>query len=97
MFPSHYKINILPEQLKQDLCTKYQEHLTTLSEENQSIIGPLYQSIYYYVNLETTTQDIESFYHRTIELDAKRKEEITTIIPEYRNWFTELEKKYGRI
>lgn len=96
MFPSYYKIAILPDNLKDQLREKYTSHLTTLSEGNQRTISNLYDAVYYYLNIETSSQDVEAFYKTTIELDAKRNEDITVTIPEYKDWFVELKKLYGK-
>jgi len=96
MFPSYYKIAVLPDNLKDQLREKYTSHLTTLSEGNQRTISNLYDAVYYYLNIDTSSQDVEAFYKTTIELDTKRNEDITVTIPEYKDWFVELKMLYGK-
>jgi hypothetical protein len=66
-----------------------------LGDTDRDIIVSKYEQIFYYLEMPVTDDDRKSFVKSTIRLDASRNENITDVIPEYREWFFELRTKYN--
>ena len=94
-FPKHYEVAMLSPELKIQLKEKYDNHLTTLDDENKSIISLKYNQIYYYLDMPISASAEKEFVKTTLRLDAFRYESITSTIPEYREWFTNLKNRYN--
>lgn len=94
LFPKHYQIAVISSELKEQLKIKYAKHLDTLSVQDRELIAPKYEQIYYYLDMPVTDLDEKEFVKSTLTLDASRNENITTVIPEYSNWFNELRNKH---
>jgi radical SAM protein with 4Fe4S-binding SPASM domain len=81
--PAHYRLDIAPTKYKQELQTKYQQHLawlTPLDSLRRASNG--YQSA---INFMMTTDNsalIPKFWNKTHELDAIRNENCLQTIPE---------------
>jgi hypothetical protein len=95
IFPTHYQVAILSDELKIKLKEKYTNHLAMLSDTDRNIIVSKYEQIFYYLEMPVTNDDQKSFVKSTLRLDASRNENITDVIPEYQEWFFELKTKYN--
>ena len=81
--PSHYRIDIAPIKYKQRLRIKYQEHLTWLEGQDplqRSSEG--FKSAINFMMATDNTHLIDTFWRKTHELDAIRKEKLLDVIPE---------------
>jgi hypothetical protein len=94
IFPKHYEVAMLSPELKIQLKEKYNNHLTTLNDENKSIVDSKYNQIYYYLDMPISDNDEIAFVKTTLKLDASRNESLTNTIPEYYEWFNKLKNKH---
>jgi hypothetical protein len=81
--PPLYRIDIAPAEYKQQLEEKYLKHLDWLQDKdklNRATMG--FQSALSFMKATDNTQLIDSFWRRTHELDAIRRENILEVIPE---------------
>ena len=95
IFPKHYEIAILSDELKAKLKDKYANHLNTLTDEDKDIISSKYEQIFYYLDMPVTADDQKAFVKSTLRLDKSRNENLTDVIPEYQEWFFELRTKHN--
>jgi radical SAM protein with 4Fe4S-binding SPASM domain len=83
--PAHYRLDIAPKEYKQQLQTKYQQHLAWLTPQDllrRASNG--YQSAIKFMNATDNTNLISSFWRKTHELDSIRNECCLDVIPELR-------------
>jgi radical SAM protein with 4Fe4S-binding SPASM domain len=81
--PRHLRIDIAPDQYKQRLRIKFEQHLEwlrPLDPLNRATVG--FESAVNFMMATDNTQLIDSFWRRTHELDSIRKENLLDIIPE---------------
>jgi sulfatase maturation enzyme AslB (radical SAM superfamily) len=81
--PAHYRIDIAPPEYKQQLTTRYQEHLVWLRNQDplqRATQG--FESAITFMNATDNTQLIDTFWRKTHELDSIRNENILDVIPE---------------
>ena len=81
--PVHYRIDIAPSDYKAQLQAKWQEHIAWLKPQDQ--LGRAtqgFESAITFMNATDNTQLIDTFWRKTHELDAIRKENILDVIPE---------------
>jgi len=81
--PAHYRIDIAPAEYKQQLVTKYQNHITWL--RSQDSLGRATNGFESAINFMTATDNthlIDTFWRKTHQLDEIRKESILDVIPE---------------
>ena len=81
--PPHYRIDIAPAEYKAELTAKWREHIKWLQPQDQ--LGRATQgfnSAITYMNSSDNSQLIDTFWRKTHELDAIRKESCLDIIPE---------------
>lgn len=95
LYPAHYNISILDQTLKDKLRISLADHLSTLSGEDKESASKLYDSLYYFLDAPANEQDVKSFCQRTQHLDKVRNEDITTVVPEIKEWYISLESLYG--
>jgi hypothetical protein len=81
--PKHLRIDIAPDQYKQRLRIRFEEHLEwlrPLDPLNRASVG--FESAINFMMATDNTQLIDSFWRRTHELDAIRRENILDVMPE---------------
>jgi MoaA/NifB/PqqE/SkfB family radical SAM enzyme len=81
--PAYYRIDIAPSAYKQRIEESYQAHLQwlrPLDPLNRATVG--FESAINFMMATDNTQLIDSFWRKTYDLDAIRKESILDIIPE---------------
>ena len=81
--PPHYRIDIAPAEYKQKLETKYLEHLDWLRDRDPlGRVTQGFRSAIQFMNATDNTPLIDTFWRKTHELDAIRRENILDVIPE---------------
>lgn len=81
--PPHYRIDIAPAEFKEQLSTKYQNHIMWLRDKdplNRATTG--FESAIKYMNAQDNSALIPVFWKKTKQLDSIRKENIMDVIPE---------------
>ena len=81
--PAHFRIDVAPQEYKEEIKKKYQEHLEWLRPQdhlNRATVG--FESAINFMMSTDNTQLIDTFWRKTHELDNIRKENILEIIPE---------------
>ena len=81
--PLHYRIDIAPAEYKEELSTRYLNHILWL--RGQDPLGRAtqgFESAITFMNATDNTHLIDTFWRKTHELDNIRKENIMDIIPE---------------
>ena len=81
--PPHYRIDIAPAEYKQQLKTKFLNHIHWLRDQDplgRATVG--FESAVNYMMATDNTHLIDTFWRKTHELDDIRKENILDIIPE---------------
>jgi radical SAM protein with 4Fe4S-binding SPASM domain len=82
--PSHYRIDIAPEEYKEKLSAIYSNHLTWLREQGDTLGRATkgFESAITFMNATDNTQLIDTFWRKTHELDSIRNENILDVLPE---------------
>lgn len=81
--PAHYRMDIAPNEFKRKIEKKYREHLAWLTpQDSLRRASNGYESAITFMNATDNTHLLETFWHKTDELDAIRKENILDAIPE---------------
>jgi radical SAM protein with 4Fe4S-binding SPASM domain len=93
--PSWYHVNILPEDLKDEIRNKYNEHIaTTQDADTRRRLSGKYQSILDYLNTDMSEEDLAfnrmKFLEVTQRLDSYRKESLSETFPELASFYGEL-------
>jgi len=81
--PPHYRIDIAPAKYKEQLKTKFLNHINWLKDKDllqRATVG--FESAVNYLTATDNTHLIDTFWRKTHELDDIRRENILTIIPE---------------
>jgi sulfatase maturation enzyme AslB (radical SAM superfamily) len=81
--PLHYRIDIAPAEYKEELSTRYLNHILWLHDQDplgRATQG--FESAITFMNATDNTHLIDTFWRKTHELDNIRKENIMDIIPE---------------
>jgi MoaA/NifB/PqqE/SkfB family radical SAM enzyme len=81
--PPYYRIDIAPAEYKQQLKTKFLNHINWLKDRDplqRATVG--FESAVNYLMATDNTHLIDTFWRKTHELDDIRKENILNIIPE---------------
>ena len=81
--PPHYRIDIAPAEYKGALLARYREHITWLGGQDplqRATQG--FESAITFMTATNNTSLIDTFWRKTHELDAIRKENILDVIPE---------------
>ena len=81
--PLHYRIDIAPAAYKGSLMVRYREHIEWLrSQDPLQRATQGFESAATFMTATDNTQLIDTFWRKTHELDAIRKENILDVIPE---------------
>jgi radical SAM protein with 4Fe4S-binding SPASM domain len=83
--PAYYRIDIAPQEYKQQLEAKYLKHLEWMSDRDplqRATQG--FRSAITFMNASDNTQLIDTFWRKTYELDSIRNEKILDVLPELR-------------
>ena len=81
--PAHYRLDIAPAEYKQQIQRKFEAHLEWLRPQDhlhRASVG--FESAITFMNSTNNTHLIDTFWRKTHELDAIRKENILDVIPE---------------
>ena len=81
--PAYYRIDIAPAEYKQELSTRYLNHIMWLRDQDplgRATQG--FESAITFMNATDNTQLIDTFWRKTYELDSIRRENIMDVIPE---------------
>ena len=81
--PPYYRIDIAPTEYKQQLKTKFLNHIHWLQEQDplqRATVG--FESAVNYMMATDNTHLIDTFWRKTHELDSIRKENVLDVIPE---------------
>jgi sulfatase maturation enzyme AslB (radical SAM superfamily) len=81
--PAHYRLDVAPTKYKQELQTKYQQHLAWLTpQDSLRRASNGYQSAINFMMATDNSALIPKFWNKTHELDAIRNENCLQTIPE---------------
>jgi len=82
--PAHYRIDIAPLEYKQLLQAKFEEHIKWLKGQGDNLGRATqgFESAVSFMMATDNTHMIDTFWRKTHELDAIRKEQILDVIPE---------------
>ena len=83
--PAHYRIDIAPAEYKGILLARYREHIEWLRGQDplqRATVG--FESAVTFMTATDNTHLLDTFWRKTHELDAIRKENILDVIPELR-------------
>jgi len=82
--PIHYRIDIAPAEYKEELSTRYLNHIMWLRGQGDSLGRATqgFESAIAFMNATDNTQLIDTFWRKTHELDAIRNENILDVLPE---------------
>jgi organic radical activating enzyme len=81
--PLHYRIDIAPAEYKEQLLTKFTDHINWLKDQDplqRATVG--FESAVKFMMATDNTHLIDTFWRKTHELDDIRRENILTVIPE---------------
>jgi radical SAM protein with 4Fe4S-binding SPASM domain len=81
--PAHYRIDIAPVEYKQQLLTKFTDHINWLKHQDplqRATVG--FESAVKFMITTDNTHLLDTFWRKTHELDEIRQEDILTVIPE---------------
>jgi radical SAM protein with 4Fe4S-binding SPASM domain len=81
--PAHYRIDIAPDKYKEELSTRYLNHIMWLRDQDplgRATQG--FESAIKFMMATDNTHLIDTFWRKTYELDNIRKENIMKVIPE---------------
>ena len=81
--PPHYRIDIATTEYKQQLATKFADHIAWLKGQDplsRATVG--FESAIKFMMATDNTHLIDTFWRKTHELDSIRKENILDVIPE---------------
>jgi hypothetical protein len=81
--PPYYRIDIAPAEYKEELGTRYLNHIMWL--QDQDPLGRAtqgFESAITFMMATDNTHLIDTFWRKTYELDSIRKEDILKVIPE---------------
>lgn len=81
--PAHFRIDILPHAIKEELKKKYEEHIAWLTPHDslrRATVG--FESAIKFMMADDKTNLIPSFWDRTRKLDNIRDEDLLTLVPE---------------
>jgi radical SAM protein with 4Fe4S-binding SPASM domain len=81
--PAHYRIDIAPAEYKEQLLTKFTNHINWLKNQDplqRATMG--FESAVKFMMATDNTHLLDTFWRKTYELDNIRKENILTVIPE---------------
>jgi MoaA/NifB/PqqE/SkfB family radical SAM enzyme len=81
--PNYYRIDIATSKYKKQLQEKFEDHLEWLRPQdrlNRATSG--FESAIVFMNATDNTHLIEKFWHKNLELDKIRKEDLLEILPE---------------
>jgi radical SAM protein with 4Fe4S-binding SPASM domain len=91
-FPLNYKISILPDDIKLKIKETFQRSLATFPTSEQEQVKSLYDGIIVVLDQPSDAQAVVQFYSTTKMYDVNRNENILKVVPEYNQWFLDLEK-----
>ena len=83
--PAYLRIDIAPTEYKQQIQSKYEQHLEwlrPLDQLNRATVG--FESAITFMNSTDNTQLLDTFWRKTHELDSIRREHVLDILPELR-------------
>jgi sulfatase maturation enzyme AslB (radical SAM superfamily) len=85
--PAHYRIDIAPIEYKQLLRVKFEEHIEWLKTQGDNLGRATqgFESAVSFMMATDNTHLIDTFWRKTHELDAIRKEQILDAIPELKS------------
>lgn len=81
--PAYFRIDILPEETKQELKQKYEEHIAWLTPHDhlrRATVG--FESAINFMMADDKSNLIPAFWDRTNKLDKIRSEDLLAVIPE---------------
>lgn len=83
--PAFYRLDIAPQNFKQEIEKKYREHIAWLTpQDSLRRASNGYESAIAFMMATDNTHLIDTFWRKTHELDSIRKENILDVIPELR-------------
>jgi radical SAM protein with 4Fe4S-binding SPASM domain len=83
--PAYLRIDIAPVEYKQQIQSKYEQHLEwlrPLDQLNRATVG--FESAITFMNSTDNTQLLDTFWRKTHELDNIRREHVLDVLPELR-------------
>jgi MoaA/NifB/PqqE/SkfB family radical SAM enzyme len=81
--PAHYRIDIAPAHYKTKLESRFQDHISWLADQDplhRATQG--FESAVAFMNATDNTHLVDTFWRKTHELDAIRKEQCLDVLPE---------------
>jgi len=83
--PAYLRIDIAPVEYKQQIQSKYEQHLEwlrPLDQLNRATVG--FESAITFMNSTDNTHLLDTFWRKTHELDSIRREHVLDVLPELR-------------
>jgi radical SAM protein with 4Fe4S-binding SPASM domain len=81
--PTHYRLDIAPDNYKKEIEKKYRAHLAWLTpQDSLRRASNGYESALTFMNATDNTHLIDTFWRKTNELDSIRNEHVLDILPE---------------
>jgi MoaA/NifB/PqqE/SkfB family radical SAM enzyme len=83
--PAYLRIDIAPAEYKQQIQSKYEQHLEwlrPLDQLNRATVG--FESAITFMNSTDNTHLLDTFWRKTHELDSIRREHVLDVLPELR-------------
>ena len=81
--PVHYRIDIAPAEYKEQLLTKFTDHINWLGDQDPLLRATVgFESAVKFMMATDNTHLLDTFWRKTYELDDIRRENILDIIPE---------------
>jgi len=81
--PAHYRIDILPTEIKQEFCAKFAEHIEWLKPRdtiNRAVGG--FQAAINFMMSEDNSHLLPEFWKTVFDLDWSRNEKLIDVVPE---------------
>ena len=84
--PAHYRIDIAPQEYKEELSTIYLNHIMWLRQAGDPLGRATqgFESAIQFMNATDNSHLIPKFWEKTDQLDAIRSEHLLDVIPELR-------------
>ena len=88
--PYHMNVQVLPDELKKQITDKYHKAVEQFDSELQKPAGVVLDSISNYMNKASLYKDHwHDFVSNTVKLDKLRKQNITDIVPQYKEYIND--------
>lgn len=92
-YPEHYKINILPKELKKSAISELTNHLNSMGSNMVNHFKPQYDTIISFMKSDSDDKAEKELLRVTEILDKNRKESFTDTYPYYSKWYKNISNR----